>query len=391
MAELERPALEAETMRKLTLRIVPFLMVCYVVAFIDRVNAGFAALSMNRDLGLTSAQFGLGAGVFFVGYVLCEVPSNLAMAKVGARLWIARIMITWGIVSAGMAFVIGPISFIAGRLLLGAAEAGFFPGVILYISYWFPAKYRGRVVALFSVAIPLSSMIGSPISGAILGLNGLMGLRGWQWLFILEAAPAILLGFCCLALLPNGPAQAKWLSEPERDWLSSEIAQEARRKPAPAHLPLKDVLFNKSVLVLALAYAGTAGISQGLSLWQPQMIKSFGLTNVQVGLLNGLPFAVASAAMLYWGSRSDRTRERVWHTVIPVALAAIGLICASLTGTSVALFLVTLSMTLVGTYAMKGPFWGLSTEWLSASAAAGGIAMINSLGSLALRPLWAIS
>ena len=208
---------EAATMRKVTLRLVPFLVVSYIVAFVDRVNAGFASLQMNHDLGLTSSQFGLGAGIFFVSYVLFEVPSNLAMAKVGARLWIARIMITWGLVSACMAMIAGPYSFYALRFLLGAAEAGFFPGVMLYLTYWFPSGYRGRIVALFSVAIPLASMIGSPVSGALLQLDGLLGLRGWQWLFIFEAVPAVALGLAALLVLPNNPSKARWLAPVERE------------------------------------------------------------------------------------------------------------------------------------------------------------------------------
>jgi MFS family permease len=293
-------------------------------------------------------------------------------------------MITWGLVSTLMAFVVGPYSFYGVRFLLGAAEAGFFPGVILYLTYWFPAAYRGRIVALFSVAIPVASMIGSPLSGALLQLDGSMGLRGWQWLFILEALPAVALGVVALVVLPNSPAKASWLTAPEREWLTGRLAEEAARKPAAtAHPPLRDVLFNRTVLLLALAYAGTAGISQGLSLWQPQMIKSFGLTNWQVGLVNGIPFAIASVAMVLWGRHSDRTRERIWHTALPVALSAVALACTSLAGGSLTLFLLVLSLTLVGTYAMKGPFWGLATERLSAREAAGGIAMINCLGSLA--------
>jgi sugar phosphate permease len=209
----ERSAVETETMRRVRLRIIPFLMVCYFIAFVDRVNAGFAALQMNHDIGLSAAAFGLGGGLFYISYVICEVPSNLAMAKVGARIWIARIMISWGVVAAGMALVVGPYSFYAVRLLLGAAEAGFFPGVILYLTYWFPAEYRGRIVALFMVAIPLSSFLGSPISAALLQLDGYGGLHGWQWMFVLEALPAVILGIISFFFLADGPANAGWLTE----------------------------------------------------------------------------------------------------------------------------------------------------------------------------------
>jgi len=229
-----KSAIEVEVIRKATWRLLPFLMLAYFIAFVDRVNAGFAALQMNHDIGLSQAAFGLGAGIFYISYVLCEVPSNLALQKVGARLWIARIMITWGMVSAMMALVVGPYSFYSVRFLLGAAEAGFFPGVILYLTYWFPAEYRGRIVALFMVAIPISSLIGSPISAALLQTDGWLGLRGWQWMFILEAIPAVVMGIACLVVLPNGPAQARWLSKDQVAWLTEKLASEqvlARTSP----------------------------------------------------------------------------------------------------------------------------------------------------------------
>jgi MFS transporter, ACS family, tartrate transporter len=268
------------------------------------------------------------------------------------------------------------------RFLLGAAEAGFFPGVILYLTYWFPAEYRGRIVALFMVAIPVSSLIGSPISAALLQTDGWLGLRGWQWMFILEAIPAVLLGVASLFVLPNGPAQAPWLAPTERAWLSERLASEVARARTAQHLPLWRVLSNKYVLVLAFVYAGSSGVSQALSLWQPQMIKSFGLTNMEVGLLNGIPFAVASVGMILWGRHSDRTGERVWHTALPLALSAVAL-GSAFAATTVAPFILILCLTLVGTYAIKGPFWGLSSEWLAGSAAAAGLAQINALGNFA--------
>ncbi|MBV8913475.1 MAG: MFS transporter, partial [Acetobacteraceae bacterium] len=251
-------AIERSTMRRVTWRIIPFLMVCYFIAFVDRVNAGFAALEMNRDIGLSSAAFGLGGGLFYVTYVLLEVPSNIAMEKVGARLWIARILVTWGLVSGAMAFVVGPWSFYAVRLLLGAAEAGFFPGVILYLTYWFPREYRGRIVAIFMVAIPVSSFLGSPISAALLQTDGWLGLRGWQLMFLFEALPAILLGIASLAVLPNGPERAGWLEPEQRAWLAQRLAAE-RAAPghrAPAHLSLWQVMSNRYVLAASLIYAG---------------------------------------------------------------------------------------------------------------------------------------
>ena len=357
-------------MRKVTLRILPFLMLCYFIAFVDRVNAGFAALDMNKDIGLSAAAFGLGGGLFYITYVIFEVPSNLAMQKVGARLWIARIMISWGLVSGAMAFVVGPYSFYAVRLLLGAAEAGFFPGVILYLTYWFPAEYRARIVAVFMVAIPISSFLGSPISAALLLTDGWAGLRGWQLLFIIEAIPAVILGICTLFILPDRPANAKWLSAEERDWLTHrlEFEQSVRKQPV-GHLPLRKVLLNKYVLAAALVYAGASGASQCLSLWQPQILKSFGLTTIQTGFANAVPFGLASVLMILWGRSSDRKGERVWHTAIPLGLLAISLVA-------------TLFLAVVGTYAFKGPFWALSTGWLSAGAAAAGIAQINAIGNI---------
>jgi MFS family permease len=377
----EDAVLQAATMRKITLRIVPFLMVCYFVAFVDRVNAGFAALQMNKDVGLSASVFGLGGGLFFIAYVLCEVPSNLAMEKVGARLWIARIMITWGIVSGMMAFVVGPWSFYLVRLLLGAAEAGFFPGVILYLTYWFPSEYRGRIVALFMVAIPLSSFLGSPISATLLQTDGMMGLRGWQWLFILEAVPAVLLGILALVLLPNGPDRAHWFAPNERAWLTAKLGAEAARIKPKKHMSMWQALWTKQVLILALVYSGASATSNALSLWQPQILKSFGLSNFETGLLNAIPFGVASVAMIFWGRRSDRSGERVWNTALPLAVVAISLLSGILF-TSLAPMVIILTLALTGTYAIKGPFWALSTEWLSAGIAAAAIAQINAIGNV---------
>lgn len=369
-------------MRRVTLRIIPFLMLCYFIAFVDRVNAGFAALQMNHDIGLSAAEFGLGGGLFYITYVIFEVPSNLAMAKVGARIWIARIMISWGIVSGCMALVVGPYSFYAVRLLLGAAEAGFFPGVILYLTYWFPSEYRGRIVALFMVAIPLSSFLGSPISASLLQLDGLGGLHGWQWMFVLEALPAVILGVISFFFLADGPAGAKWLTEPQRQWLANRLADE-RSSPATrvGHLSLWQVMANKYVLAASLIYAGASGASQCLSLWQPQIIKSFGLTNMQTGLLNSIPFGVASLLMLVWGRNSDRMRERKWHTAVPLALLAASLACAPLTGALTPTIII-LCVAVTATYIVKGPFWALSTEWMSAGVAAAAIAQVNAIGNL---------
>lgn len=375
-------ALEKSIMRRVTLRIVPFLMVCYFVSFLDRVNLGFAALQMVEDLHLSSAVFGFGGGIFFVSYFFFEVPSNLLLEKFGARRWIARIMITWGILAGGMALVKGPQSLYVMRLLLGAAEAGFFPGVILYLTYWFPAEYRARIIGLFTVAIPVSSFLGSPISAVFLGIDGWLGLRGWHWMFIIEAIPAVLLGFTCFILLSDGPADATWLDNDERRWLLARLqAEEARQRPV-SHLSLNQILWNRHVLTLSVVLAGSTAVSSGLQLWQPQIIKAYGLTNMETGLLNSIPFALASVIMVWWGRRSDRTGERVWHAALPLALTAVSLASALLFD-SLSAIIVILSLAVIGIYAGKGPVWAVSTEWLSASAAAAGLAQINAISNLA--------
>jgi len=377
-----RPAIEVAAMRRVTWRIVPFLMVCYFVSFVDRVNAGFAALEMNQDLHLSASAFGLGGGLFFVSYFVCEVPSNLALEKIGARRWIARIMITWGIVAAAMALVVGPKSFYAVRLLLGAAEAGFFPGVILYLTYWFPAQYRARIVALFMVAVPISALIGSPISAALLGTDGWFGLRGWQWMFILEGVPAVVLGFLCFWVLPDSPARAAWLTVPEREWLESRLGDDRARAAPVGHQSLWRVLTNRQVLALAFVLAGSTATSSGLQLWQPQILKSFGLTNMQTGLVNAIPYGLAAIAMIWWGRRSDRGGERRWHAAIPLMLIAIGFAAIFMVH-ALAPTILLLCVAVIGIYAGKGPVWAISTEWLAPSIAAAGLAQINALSNLA--------
>jgi sugar phosphate permease len=375
-------AIEASAMRLVAWRLLPFLMLCYFVSFVDRVNAGFAALEMNKDLNLSPAVFGLGGGLFFVSYFLFEVPSNLALERVGARRWIARIMLTWGAIAAAMALIQGPHSFYLLRVLLGAAEAGFFPGVMLYITYWFPSEYRARIVGWFTVAIPVSAFLGSPLSAALLGADGFLGLRGWQWMFILEGVPAVLLGLACLFVLKDRPAAATWLSPAQRDWLTARLnAEEQAARPVP-HQSLWRVLTNGRVLALALVLAGTTANSSGIQLWAPLMIKAYGLSNMQVGLVTAIPFAIASVAMILWGRRSDRLHERVWHTVLPLVLVAVSL-AGVLAFRSLTATVVILTLAVVGIYACKGPVWAVSTEWLAAGAAAAGLAQINALSNLA--------
>jgi MFS transporter, ACS family, tartrate transporter len=378
----KKDAPEARTMRQVALRIVPFLMICYFISFVDRVNLGFAALQMVNDLHFSATVFGLGGGLFFVSYFFCEVPSNLLLQKVGARRWIARIMITWGFLAGGMALVKGPHSFYAMRLLLGAAEAGFFPGVILYLTYWFPASYRARIIGLFTVAIPVSSFLGSPISAALLEIDGWLGLRGWQWMFILEALPAVLLGLACLVVLSDRPADAKWLAADQRNWLTAKLDAETRAESRVGSLKLWQTLWNKHVLALSVVLAGSTAVSSGLQLWQPQIIQSYGLTNLQTGLLNSIPFGLASVIMVWWGRRSDQSGERTWHSALPLMLTAFSLAAAFLFD-SLFSIIVILCLAVIGIYAGKGPVWAVSTEWLSASAAAAGLAQINALSNLA--------
>ena len=382
VADPEKIVIETRTMRQVAWRMVPFLMVCYFVSYVDRVNVGFAALQMNKELHLSPAVFGFGGGLFFLTYFLCEVPSNLLLQKIGARRWIARIMISWGVLAAGMALVTGPRSYYAMRLLLGAAEAGFFPGVILYLTYWFPAEYRARIVGMFTVAIPVSSFLGSPISAALLGANGWLGLRGWQWMFILEGVPAVALGLACLFVLSDKPDRARWLDSESRTWLEAALQREPGGERRVSQLKLWQVLCNKYVLVLSIVLAGSTAVSSGLQIWQPQIIKSYGLTNLQTGLLNAIPFALASVLMVLWGKRSDQTGERVWHTALPLILTAISL-ASALVFDSLFSIVVILSLAVIGIYAGKGPVWALSTDWLSAGTAAAGLAQMNAISNLA--------
>ena len=374
--------LERQVIRKLTRRIVPFAMLLYFVAYLDRVNIGFAALTMNDDIGLTATAFGFGAGIFFVGYFLFEVPSNLILHKVGARVWIARIMLTWGLISGAMAFVQGPTSFYVLRFLLGAAEAGFFPGMILYISYWFPARHRAGVTAMFMAAVPVSIAIGSPISGALLLLDGWLGLHGWQWLFLIEAAPALLLAGVVLTYLTDRPADARWLSDEEREWLMREMdAESVSVSQAHGGHSVLRALVNPWVLSLALVYFGTSAGLYTVGIWSPQIISAHGVGPFATGLVNALPPIVAVIAMVLWARHSDRTGERSWHVFFACLVAACGL---GLAANSTALVFVVLALMLVsaGVSSAKPPLWSMPTQFLTGAAAAAGIAAINSIGNL---------
>jgi MFS transporter, ACS family, tartrate transporter len=369
-------------LRRITWRIVPFIMLLYFIAFIDRVNIGFAALTMNKDIGLSASAYGFGAGIFFLGYFLFEVPSNLVLEKVGARLWIARVMITWGLISAGMAFVRGPTSFYALRFLLGAAEAGFFPGIILYLSYWFPTGRRASVTALFMAAAPVSTALGSPVSAALLEMNGVLAMKGWQWLFVLEAIPAVVLGVVVLFHMTDRPALARWLPEDERAWLVQTMDAEAATRSGHAHHSPWRGLLDARVLALSLVYFGTSAGLYTLGIWSPQIIKQLGVSSLTVGFLNAVPPTVSIAAMVLWARHSDRTGERSWHVVVPCVIAAAGLFLAGSAGAALASVVATLTLVNIGISSAKPPLWSMPTLFLSGPAAAAGIATINSIGNL---------
>jgi len=373
--------LERQTLRKISWRIVPFIMLLYFVSFIDRVNIGFASLTMNKDLGFSSAVFGFGAGIFFLGYFLFEVPSNIILDRVGARLWIARVMVTWGLISVAFAFIQGETSFYVLRFLLGVAEAGFFPGIILYLSYWFPARRRAQVVSFFMAAAPISTVLGSPLSSALLEMDGIAGLKGWQWMFILEGVPAVLLGIVVLVYLTDRPEKATWLANDEREWLVSTMNAEHAAKGATAHHSIWRGLADLRVLALSLIYFGTSAGLYTLGIWAPQIIKEFGLSTMQVGLLNTIPPTVAIFAMILWARHSDQTGERTWHVVIACLIAAAGLALAG-ASSSVTAVVAALTLVNVGISSAKPPLWSMPTMFLSGGAAAAGIATINSIGNL---------
>ncbi len=371
---------EASTIRAVAWRLMPILLASYVVAYVDRINVGFAALTANADLGLSPTVYAQGAGVFFLGYALFEVPSNLLLARVGARRWIARIMLTWGVIAGGMAFVTGASGFAGMRFLLGLAEAGFFPGIIFYLGQWFPAAHRARYMGLFVIGIPLASFLGAPISGALLGLDGWLGLKGWQWLYLLEAAPAILLGLVILFVLPDRPAEARFLSPARRAWLADEIERERAGRPEAARLRLSMLLRGRTILLTLLFLANTSA-SYGVSFWLPQIVKAWGGTNFQTGLLTAIPPGISCFAVIAWGISSDRSGERILHTLAAAIASGAGLLLAIAT-TSPALQLAALSLALCGIYALKAPFWALVTESYVPADRAAVIAAINSIGNL---------
>ena len=364
--------IEKRTIRKITWRIVPFIMILYLIAYIDRVNIGFAVITMKEDLGFTSSILGFGAGIFFLGYFLFEVPSNIILHKVGARIWIARVMVTWGIIAGGMAFIESSTSFYVMRFLLGIAEAGFFPGIILYLSFWFPARNRAGVIALFMAAAPIATAIGSPISAALLEMHGIMGLAGWQWMFLIEALPAVILGVVVFFYMTDRPEKATWLKQDERDWLVKTMQAENAGKDSHQHHSIIRGLANPRVLALALVYFGTSAGLYTLGIWAPQIIKELGVSSMTVGLLNAIPPIVSVVAMILWSRHSDKTNERTWHVALACITAAIGLVIAAGTGSVIGL-IAALTIVNVGISCSKPPLWSMPTMFLSGAAAATGI------------------
>jgi ACS family tartrate transporter-like MFS transporter len=372
---------QTATLSKAMWRIVPFLFICYIIAYLDRVNVGFAALSMNKDLGLSPTQYGWGVGLFFFGYFILEIPSNLMLHRIGARRWMARIMITWGLISAATAMVTGPVGFYVMRFLLGLAEAGFVPGVFLYLASWFPGVWRSRTTAAFLVGIPVAGLLGSPVSGLLLNLQGVMGLNGWQWLLISEGLPAVLLGFICLFVLTDGPAHARWLNEPEREWLTTRLAEE--RRGIDSHSPgtLRASLTNPRVLICAATNFAMIMGSSGVAYWTPLIIHNFGLTYTQVGFVTAIPSAVATVGMVLWARSADRTGKRVAHVAATGVLGFAGLVVSAYAG-SPAVAIAGLTATVLAGTAFQATFWAIPPSFLTGRAAAGGIALIVSVGNL---------
>ena len=370
------------TMAKVSRRLLPFLLLLYIISWLDRANVSFAALQMNVDLGFSAAIYGFGAGIFFIGYAIFEIPSNLVMIRVGPRLWIARIMVTWGLISASMMFVQGERSFYIMRFLLGVAEAGFLPGIIYYLSLWFPATVRARAVSWFMIAIPLSIVIGGPLSGLLLEMNGILGLRGWQWMYLIEGLPAVVLGLVVLTYLTDTPAQARWLTSEQREWLSAHMEAEHASARDKYRVNLRQALLHPTVWKLALIMFACQTASYGLTLWVPQIVKSWsGLSNLRVGLISALPYVAAALGMVLIGISSDRRKERFLHIAIPSAIGAVGFVASAYLSSPVA-GITALPVAAVGDYSIRGPFWALPGRFLSGSAAAAGIALINSMSAL---------
>jgi ACS family tartrate transporter-like MFS transporter len=359
-------------------RLIPFLFLLYIVAYLDRINVGFAALQMNQALGFSSTVYGIGAGIFFLSYVTFEIPSNLILARVGVRLWIARIMISWGLVSSAMMFVRGKTDFYILRFLLGLAEAGFFPGIIFYLTRWFPARDRARAIAAFMTAVLIAGVVGGPISGALLSMDGFGGLEGWQWLFVLEGLPAVALGFVVLRMLPDRPEEATWLTDQERAALTARLREESRAERIET---TGRALISRRTWLLAVVYFVMPVTLYSIGFWLPQMLKTAsGAGNFTVGVLSAIPYAFGAVAMVVAGRHSDRAGERRWHVAIAALVCAAGLTASTLS-TGIIWSLATLSVAVIGLGSMFGPFWALTTATTRGVGAAAAIALVNSVGN----------
>jgi len=373
--------MESVVYAKVRRKLLPFLFALYVVAYLDRVNVGFAALQMNRELGLSEAVFGFGAGIFFIGYFALEIPSNLVLQRLGARVWISRIMISWGVVAIAMMFTRGARSFYLLRCLLGAAEAGFFPGIIFYLTHWFPSRERARAISLFMTATQIAGVIGGPLSGVLLAMNGVWRLAGWQWLFLAEGIPAVLLGAAAAKYLPDGPEHATWLNSAERSTLMARLVSE--RDSRRSNHTLRGALSNGTVWLLSLLYFAVVFGHYGIALWLPQILKGFGgMSDLRVGMLSALPFMTAAVVMVIVAKHSDFHEERRWHLALSAFAGAIAL-AASAAARSPWVSLLAISIAAAGVSSTAGPFWTLPAGFLDGTAAAGGIALINSTGNLA--------
>jgi ACS family tartrate transporter-like MFS transporter len=376
------PQDEAATIARVIRRLIPFIFMCYVVAYIDRVNIGFAAEELQRDLGLSDAAYGLGGGLFFLGYCLFEIPSNLILERVGARIWIARILIGWGLVSMAMVFVVGQWSFYAMRVLLGIAEAGFFPGAVLYLTYWIPAADRARAGALFMTAAPVAVLIGAPVSEALLALDGVMGLSGWQWLFLVEGLPAVILGAIALWYLTDRPEDAAWLAARDRAWLSQHMADERARRAHQAGSHLSALLDGRVLLICFIYFLNTL-VTYGVFLWLPRILReASGLRGASLSAITSLPFIVALVGMVLIGRHSDRTGERKGHVAACALTGALGLILAAGFHTSTLVIVLSFTLSQLGQRSVQGVFWAIPPMVLGGTAAAAGIALINSIGNL---------
>jgi ACS family tartrate transporter-like MFS transporter len=374
--------LESRTLAKVRWRLIPFLFLLYVIAYLDRVNVGYAALDMNRELGFSAAVYGFGSGIFFLSYTLLEVPSNLLLARFGARRWIARIMFTWGLVSMAMVFVTTPLSFYVLRFLLGAAEAGFFPGLLFYLTHWFPARERARAVALFMTATAMAGVIGAPISSAILQMHGVGGLHGWQWLFIIEGLPAVLLAPVVLRRLTERPADAMWLSAEQRDWLMREMAKE-HAQTSGMTLTFRAAASSGRLWAMSAMYCCIVIAFYGVSFWLPQIVQATGtLSSATVILLTAIPYLAATIGLVVVGARSDAKGERRWHVAVPCLIGAAGFVLTALAPQTAVASLAMLSIAAFGIWGTLGPFWAMPTAFLRGTAAAGGIALVNSIGNV---------